>query len=63
MKHKIFEGKSIIIAVPNHFELPQRFKENLEYLGFRVFLLLGRRAAIPLKDKIIHGYKKFFFWR
>ena len=54
MKHKIFEGKSIIIAVPNHFELPQRFKENLEYLGFRVFLLLGRRAAIPLKDKIIH---------
>ena len=61
MKHKIFEGKSIIIAVPNHFELPQRFKENLEYLGFRVFLLLGRRAAIPLKDKIIHGYKKFFF--
>lgn len=59
MKHKIFEGKTIIIAIPNHFGFPQRFKENLEYLGFKVFLLLGDSGRIPIKDKIIHGYKKF----
>lgn len=47
------------MAVPNHFGLPERFKENLEFLGFKVFLLKSdEHVSIPLKDKIIHVYNK-----
>lgn len=60
MKCNYFEGKTILLAMPNHFGLPQRFKENLEHLGFKVFLLQSTTTSIPLKDKIIHGYKKIF---
>ena len=60
MEHKEFEGKSIIMAVPNHFGLPERFKENLEFIGFKVFLLKNdEHVSIPLKDKIIHAYNKW----
>ena len=59
MKQKEFEGKSIIVGIPNHFGLPQRFKENLEFLGFEVFLLENLNdRSISLCDQIIHGYKK-----
>ena len=59
MKQKEFEGKSIIVGIPNHFGLPQRFKENLEFLGFEVFLLENfNNKSLSLFDKIIHGYKK-----
>ena len=62
MKNKIFEEKSILIAIPDHFGLPQRFKENLEFLGFKVFVLQNtNKISIPLKDKIIHGFRKIFF--
>ena len=48
------------MAVPNHFGLPERFKENLEFLGFKVFLLKNdEHVSIPLKDKIIHAYNKW----
>ena len=48
------------MAVPNHFGLPERFKENLEFLGFKVFLLKNyEHVTIPLKDKIIHAYNKW----
>ena len=62
MKHKDFEGKTIIIAMPNHFGLLEQFKDNLEFLGFEVFVLetSNRTNAISLKDKITHGYKKLF---
>ena len=47
------------MAVPNHFGLPERFKENLEFIGFKVFLLKSdEHVSIPLKDKIIHVYNK-----
>lgn len=59
MNKKQFEGKRIILALPNHFQLPQRFKEALEALGFEVVLLVsGNIKHIPLKDLIIHVYKK-----
>ena len=48
---KIFSGKSIIICVPNHFELPFRIKENLEFLGFRVFQL-SHKEGFTLEKKI-----------
>lgn len=55
------EKKKIILVVPYHFGLPNRFKQNLEFLGFEVFLYpKPMKVKIPLKDKIIHGYKKFF---
>lgn len=55
------ENKKIILVIPYHFGLPERFKRNLEFLGFEVFLYPEPiKAKIPLKDKIIHGYKKFF---
>lgn len=61
MESKKFEGNSILIGIPNHFELPQRFKENLEYLGFKVFVLKStHQKSIPLKHRVIHGFKKFF---
>jgi len=55
-----FKGKTIILGVPNHFKLPERFKENLEYLGFEVLPIVQELSniKIPLKDVFIHNYKK-----
>lgn len=55
-----FKNKSIIIGIPDHFELPKRFKENLEFLGFQVFSLEcnSGKVNIALKHRIIHIYKK-----
>ncbi|RQP08614.1 MAG: hypothetical protein EAS48_09670 [Chryseobacterium sp.] len=56
----MFEGKKIFVAVPYHFELPHRFKENLEHMGLVVYLLPEvKDVKISLSDTIIHGYKKF----
>ncbi len=57
-----FKGKTIIIGIPNHFGLPERFKENLEYLGFEVVLIKHpyKSPKISLKDIFIHNYKKIF---
>lgn len=60
MKVKPFENKTIIISVPNHFELPNRFKENLEFLGFKVFSIENKRHSAGLYHGIIHAFKKNF---
>ncbi|MCW3160313.1 CgeB family protein [Chryseobacterium oryctis] len=55
-----FSGKSIIIAIPDHFGLPQRFKENLEFLGFKVCVIPDNmKVKIGFINTIIHVYKKF----
>lgn len=58
-----FQGKKILIAVPNHFGLPDIFKKNLEFLGFEVFILSGAegKQKISKKDTLIHGIRKFIF--
>jgi hypothetical protein len=57
-----FKGKTIILGVPNHFGLPERFKENLEFLGFQVYLIEhpSKSPKIAIIDSIIHNFKKFF---
>lgn len=56
-----FTGKTIILGVPNHFGLPERFKENLEYLGFKVYLLeFSGNFSLSVKDTFIHVTKKIF---
>lgn len=57
-----FKDKSIILAVPDHFGLPQVFKENLEFLAFKVYLVKHDNSKIKLstKDSFIHLYKKIF---
>ncbi|WP_294236378.1 hypothetical protein [uncultured Chryseobacterium sp.] len=56
-----FKGKSIIIAAPNHYGLLQRFKENLEALGFNVTVIPDDiKVYIGLKNNLIHIYKKLF---
>lgn len=57
-----FSGKTIILGVPNHFGLPEKFKENLEFLGFDVFLLKldDQKIKLTLPQKILHFAKKTF---
>lgn len=58
---KEFSGKTIILGVPNHFGLPERFKENLEFLGFKVFLLeFNRNFEMSVQDTLKHVLKKIF---
>ena len=58
---KIFSGKSIIICVPNHFELPFRIKENLEFLGFQVFQLSHKEGfTLEKKYLALHFLNKIF---
>lgn len=55
-----FEGKKILLGVPNHFGLPERFKENLLHLGFDVTLLPNQvDTNIGLRNTLIHAYRKF----
>lgn len=55
-----FEGKKILLGIPNHFGLPERFKENLTHLGFDVTLLPNQiKTNIGLKNTLIHAYRKF----
>ena len=56
-----FTGKTIILSAPNHFELPFRIKENLESLGFKVYLLLQKDGfSIKKQDAIKHFINKIF---
>lgn len=57
-----FKDKSIIVAVPNHFGLPEIFKKNLEFLGFKVFLVKHDNAKVKLstEESLIHIYNKTF---
>lgn len=53
--------KTIILSAPNHFELPFRIKENLEFLGFKVHLLLHEEGfSIKKQDSIKHFFYKIF---
>lgn len=55
-----FKNKRIILAVPNHFGLPQIFTKNLQYLGFEVHLLpqCYAKVRLSLGNKITHFSKK-----
>lgn len=56
-----FIGKTIILSAPNHFELPFRIKENLEFLGFTVHLLLHKEGfSLKKQDSIKHFFNKTF---
>lgn len=56
-----FAGKKIILGVPNHFGLPERFKENLEFLGFEVFLLeFSGKFSLGFVDTLKHVSRKIF---
>ncbi len=59
---KYFLGKKILIGVPDHFGLPDRFRENLEAIGLVVYEIPAKtaKAKISPKDYLIHGYKKIF---
>lgn len=51
--------KKILIFIPHHFELPNRFKENLENLNFEVFVAPNvDKNKISFLDNCIHIYKK-----
>ena len=56
-----FKHKTIILAVPNHFGLPEVFVKNLQFLGFKVFLLPHdyMKVKLSLVDTITHLSKKF----
>ena len=58
-----FKGKSILLAVPNHFGLPDVFKKNLEFLGFKVFLIEHNNSKIKIskQESFIHFCKKTFY--
>ncbi len=55
--------KKILIAVPNDFGLPQRFKENFEFHGFKVDVVPFFKGKMKLSiiHHIIHNIKKIFF--
>lgn len=57
-----FQGKSIIIAIPDDFGLPKMFKNNLEFLGFDVLLLEHSKNhdKISFKEEVKHIYHKIF---
>lgn len=58
-----FKDKTIILAVPNHFGLPNCFRKNLEALGFQVFEIphdSSKKIKISKRDALIHFIKKTF---
>ncbi|MDO5105029.1 hypothetical protein [Capnocytophaga sp.] len=59
----IFQGKSILLAVPSDFQLDTRFEENLKYLGFVVHKMPERasRVRVPFRDVLIHATRKFLY--
>ncbi|MDQ8004539.1 MAG: hypothetical protein REI64_07035 [Pedobacter sp.] len=59
MSRNEFKGKTILIAVPDYIGLPNRFRKNLEALGFVVFNISSDvNLKIGLKNTLIHLYKK-----
>lgn len=60
---KLYQGKKIILAVPNHFGLPDCFRRNLEAVGFTVYSVphdASKKIKISRKDSFIHFLKKTF---
>lgn len=57
-----FKDKTIILAVPNHFGLPEVVTRNLEFLGFKVLLIPQNHSRIKLSvsKEITHFSKKIF---
>lgn len=57
-----FQDKTIILAVPNHFGLPEVFTKNLQFLGFEVLLLPQdySKVKLSLGNEITHFSKKVF---
>jgi hypothetical protein len=55
--------KTIVLAVPNDYELHKLIKENFEFYGFEVILLLSNPPFKynSLKDKLLNFIKKNFF--
>lgn len=62
MKNK-FEGKKIILAITADVNLHSCFVDNLEYLGFEVFLLCNSEKFKykNLYQKVTNFFRKFFF--
>ncbi|GAB1463440.1 hypothetical protein [Pedobacter sp.] len=59
MLRKEFEGKSILVAVPDFVGFPEGFKYGLEALGFDVFILRNHEySKIGFKNTLIHAYRK-----
>lgn len=56
---KFLQDKKIILHIPFHFQLPDRFKKNLDYWGIESYVYpYPVEPKIPLVEKIIHTYKK-----
>lgn len=61
-KVSFLKNKTIIISIPNDFGLPQMFKQNLEYLGMKVFLLEHSEThhKLSFSDELKHIAHKLF---
>lgn len=54
-----FEGKSILIAVPDFVGFPEGFQMGLKSLGFDVYVLKNYEYIdVGIKNVVIHNYKK-----
>lgn len=59
MLKKEFEGKSILVAVPDFVGFPEGFMHGLKSLGFEAFILRNYEYGnIGFKNTLIHTYKK-----
>ena len=58
-----FKGKSIILGAPDTYGIQQRFIENLDFLGFKLYPLIygSNEINMPWYEHIIHNYRKIFF--
>lgn len=61
-KYSFLNNKTIIVFIPNDFGLPQMFKQNLEYLGMKVFLLEHSEThhQLSFSDELKHISHKIF---
>lgn len=59
----IFEGKSIILAITPDVKLSACFVDNLQFLGFEVFLLCNEEKFKykTLKNRLYNFYLKYIF--
>lgn len=57
---RIVNNKSIILGVPDDFNLPENIKKNLEFIGFKVILLeyKTKKVKIPFDIEFKHLYNK-----
>jgi len=61
-ENQFLRDKTIIIAIPNDFGLPEMFKKNLEFLGMIVYLLphSENHHKISIIDELKHIGRKIF---